>query len=148
MAITREDYGGVVSRSLTIPPGSTASANPVFVATINVGLEEMTETFSVWLDNEPDAMLGVPQVLEVSIQDGDDPILEPVSDFLMARAGAMPQNLPRLIPMLRDPGHAKLSNLSLAAREGGETRIQGEFSQGGFWADVNASWTGLRSGEH
>ena len=148
MAITGEDYGCVVTRSLTIPPGSTASANPVFVATINDGLEELTETFSVRLENEREAVLGNPQVLEVSIQDGDDPILEPVPDFLMARAGAMLQNLPRLIPMLRDPGHAKLSNLSLEAREGGETRIQGEFRQGGFWADVNASWTGLRSGEH
>ena len=66
----------------------------------------------------------------------------------MARAGAILQNLPRLIPMLRDLGHARLSNLSLEAREGGETRIEGQFRQGGFWADVNASWTGLRSGEH
>ena len=50
------------------------------------------------------AKQGHPIWMLVMIQDGDDPILEPVSDFLMARAGAILQNLPRLIPMLRDPG--------------------------------------------
>ena len=90
-ATTGEDYVGVDARWLVIPPGSTTAENPVFVATINDGREVMTETFSVRLGNERDAVLGDPQVLEVMIQNGDDPILEPDSDFLVARADAILQ---------------------------------------------------------
>ena len=149
-AIDGEDYVGVTSRRLVIPHGIATAENPVFVATLNEGLEEQDETFFVKLEDNvgEEATLGFPIRLQVTIQDSDDPILETVSYFLMARARAILQSLPRLIPMLRGLGHARSSNLTLATREGGETRIQGLFRQGGFWADINASWTGLRNEEH
>ena len=107
-------------------------------------VEEGDEYFEVVLDDTAGNQLAQPLRVTIAGTASLDPILGETGNFAIARAEALLENQPRLIPMLRDPDDR--SGFELRATEGGVE------AEGGFRAETAWGATTLSrstdGGEH
>ena len=85
--------------------------------------------------------------VSIDDNDGPDPILREIGRHAVARAEALIENQPRLIPMLRDPG-ARASEFLLRATDEGVDAAGGGFRAETLWGAATLSRTADERGEH
>ena len=129
-AVAGDDYRAA-SGTLTFEPGQTARSFPLDVEA--GGLEEEPEILDVALSGPVGATLGRPSGMRVTILDGDDPILQPIADYLSARVESLLAQQPSLAGILRGESPSDSTpGFSLSA-SGDGTRAEGGFAGGRVW---------------
>ena len=142
-AIVRQDYE-VSAGTLTFAPGETEKTIRVKI----LADDEMDsgETFDVELYRPVGTTLGIPNLIQVTILEGDDPILEPISDYLDARAETLLEIQPSLTRFLSGSGADAVRGVSLSAGRGGIS-AEGGFARGGVWIDATGAWSEVGGAE-
>ena len=136
-AKARQDYL-ISAGTLTFAPGETEKS--IRVEILSDDEMDSGELFEIDLYRPDGATLGSPSRIQVTILEGDDPILEPISDYLSSRAETLLEIQPGLTRFLDDPGEDSTRSLSLRVGSGG-VNVEGGFARGGVWFDATGTWS-------
>lgn len=142
-ALPGQDYVRSVG-TLTFAPGETekfASVEIIYDDEMDGG-----ETFDIELYRPVGTTLGIPNLMQVTILEGDDPILETISDHLNARAETLLEMQPGLTRFLSGSGADAVRGVSLRAGRGG-IGAEGGFARGGVWIDATGAWSEVGGAE-
>ena len=153
-AFKGEDYGDLVvgtgasqtrGNSVSFTTSGTANTNDVTIEIIDDGIYEGEEQFVLRVEvARPGESTGFD--VAMTIVDNDPQRDVGRGAFAIARAEALVDNQPRLIPMLRNPG-ARASEFVLRANDRG-VNATGNFQAETIWGATSTSRTSDGYGEH
>ena len=137
--------GSLTGDILTLTVGTQTSAT-VRIPILDDNDSEGVETFAIVLEGQTGTSERATLYFAIEDNDGPDPILRELAKYSVARAEALLENQPRLIPMLRNSGRQD-SDFSLSAVSGSVEFAEGSFRGETLWGAATFSRT-VDGGEH
>ena len=155
-AVAGEDYS-LADGSVTVQGGSltgdilTLTVAAQTSATVRIPIlddddSEGVEFFAIVLEGLTGTSERATLYFAIEDNDGQDPILRDIAKYSVARAEALLENQPRLIPLIRNPG-SQTTEFSLRLADGGVESAGGGFRGKTLWSATTFSRS-VDGGEH